>query len=149
MYTWFLLYKVLWFKIIVRVSVVYKFRTENNKTAFRICKSNSKTLAMLTHNSGVIPWNEYCSRESNCMYFGFWKQSFVIKMHHHYKTQEGKIHLQIMLSDIAQSNFKRIVVFCSKKRSWKTKHFEMKELIESRKHFIKAYKNQLAKLLYY
>jgi hypothetical protein len=52
------------------------------------------------------------------------------------------IHLQIMLSDVGYSNYKRLVVFCTQKER-EDRAFRRRMLIESRKRFLEAQKNQL------
>jgi hypothetical protein len=54
-------------------------------------------------------------------------------------------HLQIMLSDVGQSNFKRPVMLCTEKER-EDRALRRKLLIESRKRFLEAHKNQLDKL---
>jgi hypothetical protein len=53
-----------------------------------------------------------------------------------------KIYLQIMLSSIGYSSFKRLVVFCTEKYQ-KDLALRKKMVIESRRCFLEAHKNQL------
>jgi hypothetical protein len=58
----------------------------------------------------------------------------------------GKIHLQIMLSDVGYGNLKRLAMFYMEaERENQALHRKM--LTEFRKRFLEAHKNQLDKLL--
>jgi hypothetical protein len=57
-----------------------------------------------------------------------------------------KLHLKIMLSDVGYSNFKRLEVFCMEK-GHQNQALRRKMMIEARKRFVEAHKNQLDKLL--
>jgi hypothetical protein len=57
----------------------------------------------------------------------------------------GSIHLQIKLSDVGLSIFKRLVVFCIEKEQ-EDRALRWKVLVESRKGFLEAHKNQMDEL---
>jgi hypothetical protein len=57
-----------------------------------------------------------------------------------------KFYLQIMLSDVGQSNFKRLLLFCTGKGR-EDRALRRKMLTESRKRVLEAHKNQLDELL--
>jgi hypothetical protein len=52
-----------------------------------------------------------------------------------------------MLSDVSKSNFKRLAMFCTEKELEDRAH-RRKILIESRKRFLEAHKNQLDALIF-
>jgi hypothetical protein len=58
----------------------------------------------------------------------------------------GKLHLQIILCDVGESNFKRLVVFSTEKER-EDRACSKKMLIAFRKRFLEAHKNQLDDLL--
>lgn len=57
-----------------------------------------------------------------------------------------KFHLQLMLTDIGCSSFKRLVVFCVK-MDQEDQVLCRKMLIEPRKHYLRAHRTQLEELL--
>jgi hypothetical protein len=77
----------------------------------------------------VMPQYGDCSAESSVVTLVF-ETKFDIRMQHLYRTQYGEDPLLIMLFDVGYNNFKRLVLFCTRKR-WKDCALHRNILIES------------------
>jgi hypothetical protein len=107
---------------------------EYDSVTQKVLFCNTVLTALMPGRKYVIPQNGDCSRKSN-VYFGFLKQSPLQKCNVVTELSMDKIHLQIMLSDVGQSNFKRLVMFCTQKEQ-ENQTLHRKKLIKSRKCFL-------------
>jgi hypothetical protein len=61
----------------------------------------------------ILKWLPF--KEKRCAYFGFPKESPLSKPNSVTELSVEMIHIQIMLSDVGYSNFKRLIAFCAEK----------------------------------
>jgi hypothetical protein len=73
------------------------------------------------------------------MFFFFFETKFVIKTQRRYIPQYVKYPLEIILSEVGYSSFKRLVTFCTEKER-EDRELRRKMLIESRKRLLEAHK---------
>jgi hypothetical protein len=103
--------------------LLFSYRNQQNKTAYGIWKWKSESFITHRCTRRIDVWEKYdvifqngnCPRESNVRYFGFLKRSPLSKRNFVTKLNMERIHLQIMLSDVGWSSFKRLVVLCTEK----------------------------------